>query len=300
MAYTEVQIKGNNKYYYRTKSIRKKDRVMKLRKYMGFNLPKKALKKLEIKADLLLNASLNDLLNGRELLTLERIKKEYSKVKKKNWQNRYESFLSQFTYDSNAIEGNTLSLQETSYVLFEHRAPKGKSLREINEAINHKKAFDYLLEYKGMINKKLICGLQELIVLNALREDLKSQIGKYRDIQVYIRGADFIPPKPHEAKREMGKLLLWYMRNKNNLNPLILAAYFHATFESIHPFVDGNGRTGRLLLNFILHKNNYPMINIPNARRLEYYECLEEARKGNLRKFVKLLFDIMVSTEIYV
>lgn len=299
MTYTEIQKKGNKTYYYRVRSIRKARKVAKVRQYLGKNLSKDKLRKLELEADKKLNSSLNSLLTEKEILILDQIKKNYFKLPKENYQNRYEAFLAQFTYNTNAIEGNTLSLQETSYVLFENRTPEGKSLREINEVLNHKKAFDFILQHKKDIDKRLICKLQEIIISNTLKEELKPQIGKYREIQVYIRGADFTPPKSNEVKREMKNLLFWYSRNKKGLHPIILAAYFHAAFEYIHPFVDGNGRTGRLLLNFILHKNNFPMINIPNSKKLEYYKCLEEARKGNLRRFIKFLFDIMVSTETY-
>jgi Fic family protein len=297
--YTEIQNKKNKRYYYRVKSIRDNDKVKKIKKYLGKNLSKEKLKKLEKEADKSIEP-LNFLLNNSEVNKLEKIKEEYTKTSNSNYENKYESFLAQFTYDTNAIEGSTLNLQETSFILFDERTPKGKSLREINEVLNHKKAFDYLLNYKKEITKIFICKLQSLIVINTLREDLKNQVGKYRTLQVYVRGANFIPPKPEEAKKEMRRLLVWYTRNKNKLHPLILAGYFHAAFESIHPFVDGNGRTGRLLLNFILHKHNFPMINIPNSRKLEYYSCLEESRKGNLKKFIIFLFDIIMSTKIYI
>lgn len=295
--YTEIQEKNGRKYYYRVRSVRKGKKIKKIKKFLGVNLDKNIIKSRELKADKGLNP-INYLLSLEELKALERIKESYIKAPKENFQNRYESFLAQFTYDTNAIEGNTLTLKETSFILFDKLTPQGKSLREINEVLNHKEAFDYILNYKKDIDKKLICKLQGIIVKDTLRKDLENQVGKYRSLQVYIRGANFTPPKPHEVNKEMGSLLRWYSINKKKLHPLITAAYFHSAFESIHPFVDGNGRTGRLLLNFILHKNNYPMVNIQNKRKLKYYECLEEARKGNLRNFVKFLFDIVMSTEI--
>ncbi len=300
MTYTEIQEKNGRKYYYRVKSVKKGKKVTKVRGYLGVNLSKKEIHKLEKEMDKTLNKSLNSLLTIKEKQELISIKKKYKGQPKGNLQNRYEVFLAKFTYDSNAIEGNTLSLQETSYILFENRTPEGKSLREINEVLNHKKAFDYMLNYNGDMHKKFICDIQKIIVESTLKKELEKQVGAYRDLQVYIRGAKFIPPKPTEAKKEMANLLRWYNKNKNKLHPLIVGAYFHAAFESIHPFVDGNGRTGRLLMNFILHKHGYPMINIPNKIKLEYYGCLEEARKGNLRKFVEFLFSIIKDTEVYV
>ena len=241
--YTEIQTKEGKKYYYRVRSVRDKNKVKKIREYLGKDLSQNKRKDLEKKADLLLEP-LNLLIKKQEIDKLEKIKEKYKKTKI-NYTNRYESFLAQFTFDTNAIEGSTLDLQETSYILFDHRTPKGKSLREINEVLNHKKAFDYLLNYNKDITKEFICKLQELITTNTLRKDLENQIGKYRSSQVYVRGANFIPPNPGETKKEMRTLLVWYTKNKNKIHPLVLAAYFHAGFESIHPFVDGNGRTGR-------------------------------------------------------
>ena len=300
MTYTEIKEVKGKKYYYRVKSVKKNGKVNKIRKYLGVNLDKKRIEKLEKEADEILNESLNELLNKKESGRLAKIKEDYKKLSRKTFENRYEAFLAQFTYDTNAIEGNTLSLKETSFILFEKRTPEGKSLREINEVLNHKEAFDFILNYKGDITKNFICEIQRIVVKNTLRKDLENQIGKYRDLQVFIRGANFVPPKAEDAKKEMSNLLRWYNRNKEKLHPLILSAYFHAAFENIHPFVDGNGRTGRLLINFILHKNNFPMVNIPNKNKLEYYDCLDKTRKGDLRKFVKFLYDLVVSSEVLV
>ncbi|MBI4176443.1 MAG: Fic family protein, partial [Candidatus Aenigmarchaeota archaeon] len=271
MAYTEIQKKGDNKYYYRVKSFRERGMVRKKRKYLGPNLPDNLLLKLAREADKELDASLNTLLSAEQSKKLELIKNRHEALPKGTWQNRYERFLARFTYDSNAIEGNTLSLQETSAVIFDNVTPKGKSPREISEAINHKKAFDYMLKYKDEVNKKFICELQKILVTNTLRSDLENQIGKYRTLQVYIRGAGFTPPNPSDVPKEMRRLLLWLARNKDKLHPLITAAYFHAGFEAIHPFVDGNGRTGRLIINFMLSRNGYPMANIPHSERIDYY-----------------------------
>ena len=300
MTYTEVQERHGKKYFYRVKSIRKGDKITKKRKYLGVDLNTKELKKLEKNADEIINESLNKLLTDKEKKYLEETKKKYKALSKANFENRYESFLAQFTYDSNAIEGNTLTLQETSFVLFENRTPKGKSLREINEALNHKEAFDYILSYKKDITKDFICKIQKKVVKDTLRKDLESQIGIYRNLQVFVRGANFTPPKPKNAKNEMKNLMRWYSTNKNKLHPLILAAYFHLAFESIHPFVDGNGRTGRLLLNFILYKHNYPMISIPKTKKLDYYNHLDKGRENNLRPFVKFLYSLLIKEEIYV
>jgi len=291
MVHTEIQEKNRNKYFYRVKNFRDGKSIKKERVYLGVNLKEDELKKKEGEADKKLNV-LTVILSKEDKIFLEKIKRDFSKEPKENYENRYESFCSLFAYDSTGIEGNTMTLEETSFLLFEGIVPKEKSLREVHEVINHKKAFDYILSYKGDITKEFILKLHELVVLNTLRQDLISQIGKYRIVQVFI-GRSF-PPKPQDVPDKMGGLLRWYSSNKKTLHPLILASHFHAEFEKIHPFVDGNGRVGRLLMNFILYKNKFPMINIPKKIRFRYYEVLQDAQyKNNLKPFVRFLINIL-------
>jgi len=291
MVHTEIQEKKGRKYYYRAKAIREGKRIRKERVYLGVNLAKEELTRKEKEADKKLNI-LDAILTDEEIKFLGKIKRDFSKEPKENYENRYEAFCSLFTYDSTGIEGNTLTLSETSFLLFEGIVPKTKSLREINEAINHKKAFDYILEYKGNATKEFILEIHRLVVVNTIRQDLISQVGRYRTVQVFVGKS--IPPKPQDVPREMAKLLRWYSTNKRRLHPLVLASYFHTEFERVHPFIDGNGRVGRLLMNFILHKNKCPMINIPKKKRFGYYRVLQEAhRTGNISLFVRFLIAIM-------
>lgn len=140
MVYTEIKKKNGKKYFYRVKSIRKGNKVMKERVYLGANLDKKNLSQKEADADKELSL-LSTLLTEEEVKELNKIKKKYSKQPKATEENRYETFVSLFTHDSTNIEGNTLTLQETSQLLFEKITPR-KPLREINEVINHKEAFE--------------------------------------------------------------------------------------------------------------------------------------------------------------
>lgn len=291
MVYTEIKGEKDRKYYYRVRSVKKDKKTQKERIYLGANLSKENLKKKEKEADRKLNL-FEVVLTKDEINFLKKIKKDFFKESKENYENRYEHFCSLFTYDSTGIEGNTLTFEETSFLLFEGIVPKNKSMREVYEVLNHKKAFDYILKYKGDINKEIILELHKLVVINTLRQDLISQIGGYRTVQVFIGRS--IPPKPQEVPNKMANLLRWYSKNKKKLRPLILASYFHTEFEKIHPFVDGNGRVGRLLLNFILYKNKFPMINIPKKRRFKYYKVLQEAQyKENLRTFIIFLISIL-------
>ena len=291
MVHTEIQEKNGRKYYYRVKSIRNGNKIGKERVYLGVNLNQEELKKKEKEADSKLNV-FDVILTKDEEDFLKKIKGDFSKEPKENHENRYETFCSLFTYDSTGIEGNTLTLSETSHLLFEGIVPSTKSLREIHEVINHKKAFDYMLSYDKDITKEFILEMHNLVIANTLRQDLISQLGRYRTVQVFIGRS--IPPKPQDVPKKMASLLRWYYTNKKKLHPLVLASYFHTEFEKIHPVVDGNGRVGRLLMNFILYKNKYPMINIPKKRRFKYYEVLQEAQyKRNLKSFVKFLINIL-------
>ncbi len=298
MVYTEIKEKNGKKYYYRVRSIRKGKKIDKKRIYLGVDLSSKELSKKEKEADKELSVFEN-LLSKEEIKILSKIKEKFVKEPKITLENRYEAFSALFTYNSTAIEGNTLTLQETTRLLFQNIVPSGKSLREINETINHKKAFDYILDYKEDITKEFILELHKLVVTNTLKPELNSQIGRYRNVQVFITGVLWFPPKPAEVHQRMTSLLTWYTKNKKKLHPLILASYFHSEFEKIHPFVDGNGRVGRLLMNFILHKNKYPMINIPNSIKYKYYETLEKAQtKNNLKPFVKFMIELLKENKI--
>jgi Fic family protein len=298
MAYNELKRKGDKKYHYRVLSVRKGKNVEKKRIYLGVNLSKEKLANKIKEADRELSA-FKDVLNEKEIEFLEELRKEFTKEPKITLENRYEAFSSLFTYNSTAIEGNTLTLQETTRLLFQNMVPAGKSLREINEVLNHKRAFDYILNYKEDITKDFILKLHELVVANTLDKHLNSQVGRFRTVQVFISGVMWFPPKPSEVPDKISALLTWYSKNKKKVHPLILSLYFHSEFEKIHPFVDGNGRVGRLLLNFILYKNKYPMINIPFAIKHKYYDALEKAQtQNNLRPFVKFMVEILKDTKI--
>ncbi len=292
MVYTEVKKKNSNKYYYRVKSVRKGAKVNKKRIYLGTNLNKKELGEAEKKADAEL-CELNALLSPSEKKELDGIKQHFSKQPPQNLKNRYEVFITEFTHDSTAIEGNTLTLRETAMLLFEDLAPE-KNIREIREVLNHKEAIDYILEYEGDITRKFILELHRLVVKETLEKRLDNQVGRYRTLQVYIRGTEWMPPTPEDVADDMKNLLSWYTRNKQKVHPVVLSIYFHVGFEVIHPFVDGNGRVGRLLMNSILHKNNFPMVNIPNAQKRRYYSVLEKAQTdGNLRPFIEFVLELL-------
>lgn len=307
----EIQVKNGEKYHYLSENIRiGKNKWKKIRVYIGKGeLPKAKLSALISKNEQSLKSKVNEarrlydpllsLLTGQQIKKLEMAKKRYQKSIKRTdklvWKKHYEWFVTEFTYDTNAIEGSSVTLQETGLILFDKIVPEGRTIKEIREVENHRDAFDFMLNYKGDITKRFVLQLHKKLMHNILWK----YAGRFRDVQIAIRGADFTPPPPYKVDREFKNLMKWYGPNKKKYHPVIIAAFFHSVFESIHPFRDGNGRAGRLLLNFILKKNGYPMIDIKNKDRMKYYNCLGAAQKsGDLKPLVYLISKYMTETKI--
>lgn len=308
----EIQVKNGQKYHYIAENIRiGKEKWKKVRIYIGKgNLSKKDVKNLihgrKRKLEEMVRGVRNDydplysLLSESQIKKLTAIKNKYQESMKgidgSLWQNQYEAFVTEFTYDTNAIEGSSLTLSETGLILFDKVVPEGRTIKEVREAENHKDAFDFMLAHKEDITKRFILTLHKKLMHNILWK----HSGTFRDVQVAIRGADFLPPPPKEVGKEFKKLMRWYGSNKKKYNPVIVAAYVHFVFESIHPFRDGNGRAGRLLMNFILRKNGYPMIDIKNKERGHYYESLQAAHSGNLKPLVEIIARHVIERKIWI
>lgn len=190
--------------------------------------------------------------------------------------------------NSNAIEGNTLTLLETKVVL-EGITVGGKSLREHLEVVNHKEAILYLEDI--IRNKEPFSEWQIKNIYHLVLKGINDKYaGNYRDQQVMISGAQHLPPAPFLLKEKMNEFIEWYSTKAQELHPVERAAMVHIIFVGIHPFVDGNGRTSRLLLNLELMNNGYPPIVIKNANRLEYYSALDKAHTtGENFDFVSLV-----------
>jgi len=198
-----------------------------------------------------------------------------------------ESINLEWTYNSNGIEGNTLTLRETQVVL-EGITVGGKSIKEHLEAINHEKAILYLsdlVKENNPITEWNIKSIHQLV----LKDIDDENAGRYRRENVTIKGATHIPPDYLKVPELMEKLVLNY-ENWNNFHPIIQAALLHGELVKIHPFVDGNGRTSRLLMNLDLMNHGYNPVIIKKEDRLEYYETLDKAHTtGNYTNFVKLI-----------
>ncbi|ABW19461.1 Fic family protein [Alkaliphilus oremlandii] len=190
-----------------------------------------------------------------------------------------EEFLINFTYNSNAIEGNTLTLQETALILKEGITIDEKPLKDHLEAVGHKDAFYYIEELvkdKVDLSENAIKDIHTLVLM-----DKPQQRGMYRRIPVTILGAVHEPPQPYLVPVLMEQLLREYKEEMKDKHIIEKVALFHLKFEGVHPFIDGNGRTGRLILNLELMKEGYPPINIKFQDRKKYYDCFSDYHLKN-------------------
>ena len=190
-----------------------------------------------------------------------------------------EALTTEFLYESNRIEGNTLTLRETQLVINEGVTISGKSMREHLEAINHKEA---ILFVEDIVSKKLdfsaylLKQIHSLVLYAIDRENA----GNYRKVPVLIGGSKHIPPQPYLIESLMEEYFRFYEQNKTVLHPVVLSAEMHEKLVTIHPFIDGNGRTSRLVMNLILLQNGFPLAIIGGdyESRMAYYAALESVQ----------------------
>ena len=206
-----------------------------------------------------------------------------------------ESLLLDWTYNSNAIEGNTLTLSETKVVL-EGITIGGKTLKEHLEAVNHKEAILYvedIVKKNEDFSEWQIKSIHRLILKGIDDENA----GVYRKENVLISGATHIPPDYFIVPEQMSELLKWYNLEGQLLHVIERAALLHIIFVKVHPFIDGNGRTARLLLNLELMKNGFPPIIIRKEERIDYYNALDKAHTiDDFNDFIKLVVDSLNRT----
>lgn len=206
-----------------------------------------------------------------------------------------EALAIEYTYESNRIEGNTLTLQETQLVIEKGLTISGKPLKEHLEAINHKEAIDYI---KELAQSKFALTEHDLKQIHAivLKSIDKENAGAYRNLPVMISGSSYMPPQPYLLSKLMEDYFIFYNENKDALHPIVLAAEMHERLVTIHPFIDGNGRTARLVMNLILLQHGYPIANIKGdaESRKRYYTSLEKAQTQNDKSdFIQLIAEVV-------
>lgn len=206
-----------------------------------------------------------------------------------------ESLSVEWIYNSNSIEGNTLTLQETHLILKEGITVKGKSLREHFEAHNHEKAIDYL--YTLVKDDYVLRSIDILslhgLVLRSIEDDFA---GRIRNGGVRIVGANFIPPNANKVSGLLDELIEFVNTNPMGLNDIVLSTIFHHKLVWIHPFFDGNGRTVRLAMNLLLMRSGFPPAIILKNDRKKYYEALNQANKGSYQKLTLLMAQALERT----
>jgi len=231
-----------------------------------------------------------------KLNRIDKLKSELDKLRQFDSYRIAQALELEYTFESNRIEGNTLTLRETDLVLNEGLTISGKSMREHLEVLNHQEAIYYIKEF---VQKKSSINERELLVIHnlILRGIMPEYAGKYRDIQVMIKGSAHMPPQPFLVSKQMEELFIWFNSSKLILHPIVLAAEFHERLVTIHPFVDGNGRTSRLLMNLILLSNGYVIANIKGdyETRMNYYNTLEESQTTDSKNsFLQFIADVEI------
>jgi Fic family protein len=212
-----------------------------------------------------------------------------------------ERFGIEMTYNSNAIEGNSLTLKETFLVINEGLTIKGKPLKDHLEAKGHTEALEYLYELvdgdkRNTISERLIRELNQIV----MRDIDKEWAGRYRNSSVVIGGADHTPPEAVELPQLMHELIAWMKQDRKVLHPIELAAVLHHKLAHIHPFFDGNGRTARLAMNVVLMQAGFPLVVILKNDRKKYYRTLGEADKGHYGPFIAFVAQAVQRTlDIY-
>ncbi|MDA3836861.1 MAG: Fic family protein [Nanoarchaeota archaeon] len=285
MVYHEVREANGKMANYLIQNKRVNGKFKKTAKFVGYGeISKSRISKLkESFEEYLRRETLYKNLTKEQVERVDELSKIYLKGKKRyDKRNFDESFFTELTYDSNAIEGSTLTLQETSLVINDGIVPKGKSVREIYEAKNHLEAIIFIQEHEGALNELFILKLHKLI----LKEIFSRYAGVYRDRNVRIQGSSVKLPNYDKVPQLMKNLIYWYNKNKKTAHPFELAIIFSMKFVTIHPFIDGNGRVSRLLMNFILNRFNQPWINIRFRNREEYIGAVE---LGNKEKYEKMI-----------
>lgn len=230
---------------------------------------------------------------GGESVNYEKLLEKRAKlveIRNSNSEKLFDNFDKAFEVDyahnSTAIEGNTLTLIETKVLLEDGISVGNKSLREIYEVVNHNKAFAYVkkcISENKQLDENIVKDIHSILLENILVG------GVYRNVEVRITGAKHKPPAPSEMYYQI-KEFFSNINSKSDLNPIELAAWTHAEFVKIHPFIDGNGRTSRLIMNCQLMRNEFLPVSINTEDRLEYFNLLEEyAVNGNLAPFVDFI-----------
>jgi len=297
----EIRERNGLKKYYLAHSFRIGDSVRKVRVYLGADLSSEELNLKRKRAEAELRERLKEsqaigdpfitalsLSYLKELETLEaRGGVRVLHLSELDWV----KFKEAFTYDTNAIEGSLVEAKEVGDILRKRRWPDDRSKEDISETYGVAEAVDYIRETEEHVSLKLVKELHKIVFKNS-----KPFAGKFREKNVEVVVADAYGNVVHrgapsqQVEKLLKELVRWYNQNKKRYSPMVLAAVVHNQFENIHPFQDGNGRVGRLLLNNVLLKHNLPPLNIEMRNRTQYYAALQAYEADhNIRPTLELM-----------
>lgn len=274
--FIEKKKQGKKTKYYLAHSYREKNKVKKIRKYLGVDLSKSELKRRKEQAKDFILEKINA--NNTEVFNFSLTPKEIKKLNRLSkidiihlYNTDWKRFTEEFVYNTNAIEGSTVELKEVKEILKDK--PKTKDPEEL-ETLGVAEAIKFIGRTKEKLSIDFILKLHKLCFNKS-----KSFAGKLRNVQVVIKNARgeivHMGTPVNKINKAVKELVSWYKENKDKFEPLVLATIIHNQFEHIHPFQDGNGRVGRLLLNYILINKDYPPINIYLEDRQKYYRTLQ-------------------------
>lgn len=271
-----MNIRKHKGYYYLAHSFRSEGRIINKEKYLGKTIPDNIE---EIK-----EAFMHECIKEGAIKKLKLIKNGFQK----EWKRYPESIKKKilidlsisFTYNTNAIEGSTITLEETEDIIKNKIAPN-KPLRDVQETINHSKTFFKVLNEKRELSINLILEWHKEI-FSETKQDIA---GRFRDY--LVRVGPYIAPDWQEVNNLMKEFIGWYNKSKNKLDPVELAARAHYKFEKVHPFGDGNGRIGRLIITYILKKRRYPMLIVEFKKRKAYYRAISKYEYDFVNYFIR-------------
>jgi Fic family protein len=288
MAFIEKQRHGNGFYYYLVKNVRlSSSSVKKVRIFLGTKIPpheklQALFREIEKKAPKPYSAK------WLPADTVERLEDLHAAVivlKSSPEETLPSDFLARFTYNSNAIEGNPLTLRQTALILSDNIAPQGARTDDVVEVMNGGDAWEFVRDHKGSLSERFLQKIQYEVTKNT-----KCRLqGKYRDSEVRISGSDWKPPAANEVRALMKQVVTEYGQSKRTLHPAELAAWLHNRLVQVHPFTDGNGRTARLAMNWVLVSKKFPPVIINVKNKEEYYSVIEAADRGNQKPFALFL-----------
>lgn len=276
-----VFVRKINGYYVLSHSVRKGEKVMQKTKYVGSKLPPKSrldqLKKEFLKE---IKGNKYKYLSPKELEDIEtkkvKYKKEIKRLSKLENKKKFENFMIRYTYDSSKLSGVDITLRQTQLILKDGIVPKNfKNLKTVKEIENHEKGVVAITKYKGKLDLRFIKKLHKIlfsgvddVIAGKLRSELKRN--------VKIGGTSYVPPKWDKVKRELDNFFKWYSDINRKFHALELAALIHLKLISLQPFADGNSRLSRLLMNWVLWKKGYPLIDIRIEDLEDYYDVLDK------------------------